>query len=249
MAVKYGQPYLPKPSFDESKLRKDLPRIFRKITERQIRRILALVREAEQEKHGTMLMISVGAKTEARRLKTQGTPIAPKVLTPELLRNLTPIDGAVLVNTKGTCFAIGVILDGMATEDGNPARGARYNSAIRYVKGSKHPSLAVIVSEDGGVDFLPDLLPAIRRSAIEKTVAVLRSFLEDKPVNCANYNNMMRWLEERRFYLLPQDCDEINRLMKSIDKKIDVEDPDAVKRVWKEFIPDPKMDSRLYYEP
>lgn len=247
MEVKYGQPYLPKPPFDETKLQKDLSRIFHKMTGKHIRRILELVREAEKEKHGTMLIISEGAKSESQRLTSQGIPIAPKVLTPALLRNLTPVDGAVLLNSKGVCYAIGVILDGMATDVGDSARGARYNSAIRYVMSTKHRSLAVIVSEDGGVDFFPNPLPMIRRSDIENNIAALRKILNNEPVNRRKYYEMMEWLNQKRFYLLPQHCDEINKLMRLIDSKMAAEDPMAVRIVQSKFVSHPDMDIVLYY--
>jgi len=240
---------LPQPPFDEIKLQKDLLRIFRKMTEKHIHRILGIVREAEKEKHGTMLMISEGAKSESHRLASQGTPITPKVLNPELLRNLTPIDGAVLLNPKGVCYAIGVILDGMATDAGDSARGARYNSAIRYVMSTKYASLAVIVSEDGGVDFFPNPLPMIRRSEIETNIVVLRSLHGDQSMNRRKFNATMEWLSQKRFYLLPQHCDEINELMRAIDSKLAEEDPTAMRIVRSEFVPHPSMDVDLYYEP
>ena len=67
---------------------------------------------------------------------------------------LTAIDGALLVDPDGTCTAIGVILDGRATRGGDPARGARFNSAVRYVEGADHPCLAMVVSEEGTVDVI-----------------------------------------------------------------------------------------------
>jgi hypothetical protein len=247
--VQYGKPNLPTPPFDENKLQKDLPKIFRKMTEKHLHRIVGLVHEAEKEKHGTMLMISEGAKSESRRLASQGTPIAPKVLTPELLRNLTPIDGAVLLSPKGVCYAIGVILDGMATDAGDSSRGARYNSAIRYVMSSKYRNLAVIVSEDGSVEFFPNPLPMIRKSDIEKNLLVLRDLLNDKFVNSGKYGAVMNWLSQNRFYLLPQHCDEINELVRSIDRKMAAEDPMAMGIVRSEFVAHPDMDTDLYYEP
>lgn len=158
MGVRYGQPYLPKPPFDENKLGKDISVIFKEdITQESIDLIVTLVREAERERHGTMLVISSIAKEEAERLSKGGTRISPKTLTADLLRNLTSIDGAVLLNPEGTCYALGVILDGIATKYESSARGARYNSAIRYIHSSKYPALAVVVSEDGGVDFISNL--------------------------------------------------------------------------------------------
>ena len=47
-----------------------------------------------------------------------------------------------------------MILDGRASGRGDSARGARYNSALRYVESSDHPCLAVVVSEDGLVDVI-----------------------------------------------------------------------------------------------
>ena len=52
------------------------------------------------------------------------------------------------------CYSIGVILDGKATGRGTSTRGARYNSAIRYVESSPYPCMAIVVSEDGMVDVI-----------------------------------------------------------------------------------------------
>ena len=106
---------------------------------------------------------------EAKRLSTQATPVVPIKLKPDLLAQLTTIDGAVILSPDGKCYAIGGILDGLASVEGDPSRGARYNSAIRYVKSSKASCLAVVVSEDGGTTFFPDLPPPVRRSDIAKT--------------------------------------------------------------------------------
>lgn len=248
MGIEYGQPYLLKSPFDEIKLKKDIPRIFGKMTEEQVDSIVALAREAEKEKHGTMLVISAGAKCESERLETQGTCISPTKLTPELLRNLTPIDGAILLNPEGECYAIGVVLDGMANEIGNPARGARYNSAIRYVTSSKHPCLAIVVSEDGGVDFFPNLKPMIRRSHIENAITSLRDVLKKEKVTRRKYNEVLGWLKENSFYLLAQDCCDINELMEAIEEKLKAEDPMAMRILRNKFVPDPDMDIELYYE-
>lgn len=67
---------------------------------------------------------------------------------------MSRIDGAVLACPNGVCHAIGVILDGQADPGCTPARGSRYNSALRYVVGK--PRLAVVVSEDRTVDVIPD---------------------------------------------------------------------------------------------
>ena len=80
--------------------------------------------------------------------------VEPFALTPELIKLVTTIDGAVLVDLGGTCHAIGVILDGLASDKCTSARGARYNSGVRYAY--QQPDRVVVVkSEDGMVDVLP----------------------------------------------------------------------------------------------
>jgi len=209
MKVKYDQPYLPMPPFDEDKLHLDLKRIFPGIKRRHTERIVSLVHEAEKENHGTMLLITSAARKEAERLSMQGTPIRPKRLSPSLIRNLTPIDGAVILSPKGTCYAIGAILDGMAIEAGDPGRGARYNSALRYVGSSKHRCMAIVVSEDGGVTFIPYLRPPIKRSAIDDAISILRQILAQENIDRRKYNRTMTWLDSNRFFLLPHDCTSV----------------------------------------
>ena len=176
MSVRYGIPSLPKLGLDEQAFRSNVVRIFKEISDSTIKLLLSLVKEAERESHGTMLLISTAAEEEAKRLAPQGTPITPCPLTPELLKHLTPIDGAILLDPEGTCHAIGTILDGKATANGDPGRGSRFNSAVRYVESAldKTRCLAVIVSEDGGIDFVPDLPPPIKRSTIDEAIAELK---------------------------------------------------------------------------
>jgi hypothetical protein len=176
MRVQYGLPSLPKLSFDEDKFRVDLPRIFRSISATDVERLVGLVRAAEKEIHGTMLVITEAAAIEAARLAPQGTRVTPFQLDAKVLKNLTPIDGAIILDQTGVCHAIGTILDGKATENGNPSRGARYNSAIRYFESVESPCLIVVVSSDGGVDFVPNPLPAIRRSLVDSAIEVMLGF-------------------------------------------------------------------------
>jgi hypothetical protein len=105
MRVWYGVPRLPRLTFNEAKLRRDLPRIFRSLSEGNTDRLVALIRMAEKASHGTLLIVSESAASEAQRLQGQGIPIAPCVLTPDLLRHLTTIDGAILLSPD--CFSKG----------------------------------------------------------------------------------------------------------------------------------------------
>ena len=114
-----------------------------------------LAQQATTQPTGTILVITTGAAHEARRLTRQSFRVVPRIMTPSVLRLVTNIDGAVLIEPNAMCHAIGVILDGLATEKGDSSRGSRFNGALRYVNSSKYPVLAVVVSEDGWIDLLP----------------------------------------------------------------------------------------------
>lgn len=77
MSVSFGQPYLPKLSGYESKLRQDLPRLFPGISAPATELLVSLVRQAGRERHGTLMVISTEAALESERLKNQATPIEP----------------------------------------------------------------------------------------------------------------------------------------------------------------------------
>ena len=70
----------------------------------------------------------------------------------EFLKGLTSLDGALLVDKTGKCHAFGVILDGTAVKQGNPAKGARHNSTLTYIE-AKAGRGAVVVSEDKTVQI------------------------------------------------------------------------------------------------
>lgn len=252
MGVSFGQPYLPKLLGYETKLRQDLPRLFSGIQSDSTELLLSLVRQAERERHGTLMVISVEAAAEADRLKNQATPIEPCVLTPELLGHLTGIDGAVLVDTNGYCYAIGVILDGQASVHGNPGRGARFNSAIRYVQFATDrgiSTLAVVVSEDGGVDVIPDPPPMIKRSLVSDAIAEIEQISQSPRILRRRYNDLSDWLKEHRFYLLPDDCERINSAVQEIERRLREEFPSSIWTIPHKFEPDPMMQPSFYYAP
>jgi len=160
MRVTSGEPSLPTSPFKQEQMRTRICELFPNAAEEDTELLVSLIDTAANEKHGTLLVIIENAAEEAKRLSTQATCIKPSRLSQTMLTSLTPIDGAVLLDPRGTCYAIGVILDGMASDKGNPARGARYNSAIRYVESINKAGkkcMAIVVSEDGGVDIVSSL--------------------------------------------------------------------------------------------
>jgi hypothetical protein len=152
---RYGLPGLARPRLNRLAFKREYKRTFGVPKAEQFERLWQVVLEASHQAKGTLLVISTEALAEADRLKLQCTLIEPVVLTPTITQLVTAIDGAVLLDPQGYCYSIGVILDGKAASGhGNSTRGARYNSAIRYVESSDFPTLVVVVSEDGMVDVM-----------------------------------------------------------------------------------------------
>ena len=154
MRSHYGLPGLPRTRLSRTAFRRSLKRTFALTDAPKVERLWDVVLEASRQKHGTLLVITTEALAEADRLKLQCTLIEPVPLTPLITRLVTSIDGAVLLDPEGFCYSIGVILDGRASGRGDSTRGARYNSALRYIESSDYPCIAIVVSEDGMVDVI-----------------------------------------------------------------------------------------------
>lgn len=154
MRVANGLPRLPRADLDEDDFRADLARTFGHLDARRFDRLWSVALAAIRQHKGTTLVISERAREEALRLGNQALRLEPVALTATSVPQLTAIDGAVLIDPDGTCFAIGVILDGRTTRGGDPARGARFNSAVRYVEGADHACLAMVISEEGTIDVI-----------------------------------------------------------------------------------------------
>lgn len=123
----------------------------------QIKKILNI---AKEQKKGTMLVFlpSEIAKSEIKKLNQSAIVLDSPVKILESIYKITSIDGAVLLDYNCNCFGIGVILDGLSDKDlGDPSRGARYNSALKYInkENLKKKCLIIVISEDGMIDILP----------------------------------------------------------------------------------------------
>jgi len=215
MRVIFGQPALPLPPLNQHRFAEDIERIFTDISHESVQTLFALSEQACQQRHGTILVITPEAASEAKRLESQATGIVPVHITPELLASVTAIDGAVMLDTNGTCHAIGVILDGVAVPNGNPARGARYNSSLRYaaqMQAQEKGCLVIIVSEDGTAEWIPKLIPrlSLRELKTKESEADAILALTDFPIS--RTGRLLRWLSEHRFYLSLSLCEKANRL-------------------------------------
>ena len=127
----------------------------------QCARIEAVIRAASAQSSGTIVIIGSreNVAKETKRLcdARSATGITPIDLSENmnLIRYLTAIDGAVIMDTDCRCACIGAILDGDFTAKGNPARGARFNSTVHYIRRRAQLGetfAGIVISEDGTID-------------------------------------------------------------------------------------------------
>lgn len=147
-------PVLPNTGSDIAKIKGKLSLTFQDV-EYDETRILSIIQSAKKQSKGTMIVITEKAETESLRLQSSSIKIKPVKPTTAQTNLITSIDGAVILDPHGYAHAIGSILDGYSTDNGDSSRGARFNSAVRYLNsqvGTK--CLIVVISEDRYVDIL-----------------------------------------------------------------------------------------------
>ena len=208
--VQFGTPRLPGQPLQRHRLDDIAGRVF---GECDTDALWALATAAAEAEHGTMLVVSESAAAEAARLESQALTIEPTRLDDSLVRQVTRIDGAVLVDPSGQCHAIGVILDGTAAGEGDRSRGARYNSAVKYLSSAGDtPTVILLVSEDGMINLLPDLRPRMHLADLDAILADLREAAAIDPVHAERFYKAYRRIEAAAFYLSPDQIDEVNAL-------------------------------------
>ena len=238
LVARYGVPTLPQKKFPLERLFDTYQRLFPEVGKEDVARFVKLYEAAIQQRHGNMLIVARDAEREAYRLCSQGTRIEPTEMTPDLYRQVSRIDGTIVIDPFGVCHAIGVILDGQAQPECSPSRGSRYNSAVRYVYAVETPRLAVVVSDDETVDIIPVLRPRIKRTAIAQAVSELNTATAD------NYHSAINWLDRHRFYLNQEQCDQINTALERIRRE--PAEIGEARRIWKEFAPHPDLDDSYF---
>ena len=197
MRVAYGHAKLPRPLLARDKFDEAAQRT---LGSADMDRIWATIEEVRNSEHGTMLVVSNRPEEETNRLGGQALPIRPQRLDPPDVARLGSVDGAVLLGPDGRCHAFGVILDGKAAGHGDPARGSRYNSAVRYQK-MKPDTLLVVISDDGTIDLVPDLKPQVHRDAVEAAVQAFCETCETDPVNSEQFSRTYNQVKKLAFYL------------------------------------------------
>jgi hypothetical protein len=209
---------MPSPPLSVALFRDNFERLFGGFPDADADAAWNLVQVASGQEHGTMLVIHADAEGESDRLGGQAVKVSPVSLGEQSLFAASRIDGAVLISPDAKCHAIGVILDGIAGESGDPARGARFNSAARYVDAHRAKCLILVVSEDGSIEIVPMPRRRVRRSFIASLVSDVVASSQGE-VNLEAFNRLVDRALAHRFYLSQQECDQITSAREAVEEK------------------------------
>ncbi|MED2836788.1 tetratricopeptide repeat protein [Bacillus wiedmannii] len=254
--VKYGTPNLKESNFSINQLKDRIEKTFYGTEEGEVNEIdsvVTMIEYAIKQRSGTTVVITTPdvAESEIEQLGYQGITIDKRNLvdnlggeTKKIIDCVTCIDGAVYLDYKGDCYAIGIILDGIAEKDqGDSARGARYNSAIRYAnkENLKNKCLIVVISEDGMIDIIPDTKKEEENiNRLENELIVLRNKGEfqkalqviNKMKDIDNRNPRLYFNEAEIYIKLQRHEDAIDKYSEAI--KLDNEYGEAY--IWRGYV-------------
>ena len=128
-----------------------------------------LVHSAEADKHGATLVIDLNRKPV--EISGQSLKDPPDLRNPEslsLARALTQVDGALHLGVDFRLHGFACLLDGRSIPGEDRARGARYNSALRFT--ADNPGLiVVVVSADRPVSVIVEGIALSAQCALEMT--------------------------------------------------------------------------------
>lgn len=243
LRVAYRQPSLPRPILNATAIADTIVHVLGGAAD--LDRLMDLASAAGAARHGSTLVLSADAAGESQRLAGQATPIHPVALTLELFERHARIDGAILLDPAGVCHAIGAILDGPAPREGDPARGSRYNSAVRYQASARAPTVVLVASEDGGVVTVPHLMARIHRQDVVDAVARLEHTMATGAPD--QFADAFERVQSLAFYLSPEQCERVNSVAAAEhDERVR-----AGRRAvpWPKLRPDPLCDQSYLLDP
>ena len=238
MKVSYEHATLPKQIIDKE--------FFKDIAERtvgaiHVERVWDIFQSALDSGHGTTIVISQDPVSETTRLGKEALPIKPEYLNRENVARLGRVDGAIILGPDGRCYGFGVILDGLGTSSGDRARGARFNSSVRYQQTSAVGTMVIVISDDGTVDLIPNLMPRVKRQDVEDAI---QAFCEYSGIEG---NDGEEWAKRNsritafRFYLNQEQCDRVNE---AHEKEMDSR---PIKIIGRVLEPDPDMNESFFW--
>lgn len=118
--------------------------------------VVSLVHYAQHQEHGCTLVIDLNKKPVRISGQTLSRPIdlcQPDML--ELAKSLTRIDGALHIGADQHLYGFAHLLDGRSVHYEDRARGARYNSALRFTA-ERDNIIVVVVSSDQPVSVIKE---------------------------------------------------------------------------------------------
>jgi hypothetical protein len=248
MVVKNGLPFLPIPRLDFARFQLDIIRVFPTLNKEGVESLMGTIEAVVDSGNGALIIVSEQAESEIIRLESQSVKIEPSKLSPQTASSLSKVDGAIFLDPNGVCYGFGVILDGIASQNGKLSRGSRYNSAIRYVDTniSQFRLLAIVLSEDGMIDWYPALMPRIRKGLLRENLDKLLQEDAKSNIDRKIVLGAMSFFDENRFYLNAEICDELNRLNMKFHEEL-VNDG-GITPIYSDFKPNLHLSDDLYFE-
>ena len=244
MRVRYEHSALPRPILDKD-LFVDVAK--RTVDAVEVERLWGVFQRALQDDHGTTIVVSKNPTAEIKRLAQQALPINPEYLEHGDVARLGRVDGAIVLGPDGRCHAFGVILDGFATSSGDRARGARFNSAVRYQQASEIATMVIVISDDGTVDLIPHLMPRVWRQEVEYAVQAFCEYsgIEDK--DGREWSERWDRVKGNQFYLNEEQCRRVNE---SYEREMDSREESGGFRLINNRLlqPHPEMDNSYFWD-
>lgn len=251
LAVSDGHATVPRERLSRSAFEDAVERLFGH--EGDVEQLWGLALAASRQAHGTMLVVHRQAGAEAVRLSPPAMRVDPCFLTESALLGVSAIDGAIVVDPTGRCHAVGVILDGRATPGlGDASRGARFNSAHRYLAEAGRECLIIIVSEDGMINLIPELPRRVKKSYVEDVLSTVEALSRAEPVDFEAFHKREEHLRSLAFYLNPEECARANSARERVEQYREASFESlgglgGITRVgYDSFEPDPRLDSSFF---
>ena len=244
LRVSYGKATIPNQQIEKDELKDTAERT---VGNANINRIWNIVRTAQQNGQGATIVVSKDPEAETARLSTEGMPIEPDYLEPAEIVGLCSVDGAVIIGPDGRCYAFGVILDGVADESGDRARGARFNSALRYQNRKTPGSMIIVISDDGTIDLLPRLLPRRHEEEVAATVDAFCEYCESTPIDSQEFERLYERVKRLAFYLNDEQCNKVNEKHEQEMERRSASG--GIRITGRNFQPDPLMNESYFWDP
>ena len=244
VTVRYGKATIPSRPLELERL---IDAAERTVGDPNTRRIWEIVEAAQASGKGCTIVVSKDPEAETARLRGEGMPIVPDYLEPQEVIRLGSVDGAIILGPDGRCHAFGVILDGAADEKGDRARGSRFNSAVRYQNAEKAKSMIVVISDDGTIDLLPQLMPRVYRGEVTRSVDAFCEYCESPSIDGREFEKLYEKVKTLEFYLNDEQCCRVNKNHEQEMERRLVSG--GTRFIRRNLEPSPQMDDSYFWDP